>query len=122
MSDNIGLSDSNPPDFRAATYRGDLTPRQTVRTSGGSRRTDIGEADAFEPIIQSAVGIVHETAGLIYYVAGFGIALVWDPQSSLPKRSTGRMRRLVPEGANVIPFPNSKCRATAVAPGAPDFT
>jgi hypothetical protein len=121
MSDDIRLSDSNLPDFRADASRGELALRQTVRRSGGSRRIDIGEPDTFEPIIQSAVAIVRESAGLLCHIAGFGIALVWDPNSQ-PKCGTGRTRPVAPEGANVIAFPSSKCRATAAAPAAPDFT
>lgn len=102
MTDDIRLSDSNVPDFRADASRGDPTPRQTVRSSGGSRRTDIAGARALEPVIQSALGIVRESAGLLYHIAGFVVALVSDPQSS----------PVAPEGANVIPLPSSKCRAT----------
>jgi hypothetical protein len=112
MTDDVRLSDSNLHDFRADAPRGDQTPRQTVRSSGGSRRTDIGRAGALEPIIQSALGIVRESAGLLYHIAGFGIALVSDPQNSQPKCGTGRTRPVAPESANVILFPSSKCRAT----------
>jgi hypothetical protein len=112
MTDDVRLSDSNLPDFRADASRGDLTPRQTVRGSdGGSRRTDIAGARALEPVFQSAVGIVRESAGLLYHIAGLGIALVSDPQNSQPKYGTGRTRPVAPAGANVIPFPGSKCRA-----------
>jgi hypothetical protein len=113
MTDDVRFSDSKFPDFRADTSRSDLTPRQTVRSSGGLRRTDIGGAGALEPIIQSALGIVRESAGLLYHIAGFGIALVSDPQNSQPKCGTVRTRPVAPESANVIPFPSSTCRATS---------
>ncbi len=74
-------------------------------------------ASALEPVIQSAVGIVREGAGLLYHIAGFGIALMSSPQNSRPKYSTARTRPVTPEDANVIPFPNSKCRGTDVHAG-----
>jgi hypothetical protein len=70
------------------------------------------KARALEPMIQSAVGVVRESAGLLYHIAGFGIALVSGPQNSQPKYDTGRPRPVALESADVIPFPGSKCRAT----------
>jgi hypothetical protein len=67
---------------------------------------------ALDPMIQSAVGIVRESAGLLYHIAGFGIALMSSPQNSQPKYSTARTLPVAPEDTNVIPFPNSTCRAT----------
>jgi hypothetical protein len=64
-----------------------------------------------DPVIRSAVGVVRESACLLYHIAGLGIALVSDPQNSQPKYGTGRTRPVAPAGANVIPFPGSKCRA-----------
>jgi hypothetical protein len=96
MSDHIQLS------------RGDLTPRQTVRRSGGSRRTDIAGARTLEPVIQSALGIVRESAGMLYHIAGFGIALLSDAKNSHRKYSTRPARPIAAECANVIPFPSSK--------------
>jgi hypothetical protein len=55
-----------------------------------------------EPVIQSALGIVGESAGLLYHVVGFGIALVSDPK---PNRGTRQTRLAAPKSANVIPFP-----------------
>lgn len=73
---------------------------------------DIGGPDALEPIIQSALGIVREIVGLLYHIAGFGIALVSGPQNSQPKYRMGPTCPVAPEGGNVIAFPSSKCRAT----------
>jgi hypothetical protein len=112
MTDDVRLSDSNLHNFRADVSCSDLTPRQTARRRDESRLIDIAGARALEPIFQSAVGIVRESAGLLYHIAEFGIALVSDPPNSQPKCSTGRTRPDAPGGANVIPFPNSKCRAT----------
>jgi hypothetical protein len=66
---------------------------------------------ALDPMIQSAVGIVRESAGLIYHIAGFGIALLSGPEDSQPKYGNRRTRPVTPEGANVIAFPSSKCKA-----------
>jgi hypothetical protein len=109
MSDDIRLSGSNLPGFRADASCGGLTPRR----SGGSRRTDIAAARALEPVIQSALGIVRESAGLLYHIAGFGIALVSGPENSQPKYGAGRTRQIAPQGANVIPFSSARFRATA---------
>jgi hypothetical protein len=112
MTDHIQLSDSDLPDVRADASRGDLTPRQTIRRSAGSRRTEIAGARALEPVIQSALGVMRESAGLLYHIAGFGIALLSGPRNSQPKYSTGRTRPVTPQAANVIAFPGSKCRTT----------
>jgi hypothetical protein len=56
---------------------------------------------ALEPVIQSAMGIVRESAGLLYHIAGFGIALVSDPK---PNRGAKQTRSAAPKGANVIVF------------------
>jgi hypothetical protein len=74
--------------------------------------TDDIRTRALDPIVQSAVGIVRESAGLLYHIAGFGIALVSSPRNSRPKHSTGRTRLVTPADTNIIAFPSSKCRAT----------
>ena len=56
-------------------------------------------------VIQSAVGVVRESAGLLYHVAAFGVALVSSPDISKPRRDLGPMRPTARESANVIPFP-----------------
>jgi hypothetical protein len=61
-----------------------------------------------DPIIRSAVGIVRESACLLYHIAGLGIALVSGPEVSRRQQT----RSAAPSGANVIHFPNSKRRAT----------
>jgi hypothetical protein len=111
MTDDVRISDSKFPDFRADASRSDLTPRQTVRRRDGSRPVDIAGARALEPVIQSAVGIVRESAGLIYHIAGLGIALVSDAKNSQPKYGTRPARPIGAECANVIPFPNSGRRS-----------
>jgi len=57
---------------------------------------------ALEPIIQSAVGIVRESAGLLYHIAGLGIALVSGPKPTCGSKQTSAA---APKIANVIPFP-----------------
>ena len=73
---------------------------------------DTAGATALEPVIQSALGIVRESAGLLYHIAVFGIALVSDPKISRPNCGTGQTRPAAPKSAKVILFPNSKRRAT----------
>ena len=62
-----------------------------------------------DPVIRSAVGVVRESACLLYHIAGFGIALVSGPERS---RRQDQTRSAAPYGANVIPLPNSKRRDT----------
>jgi len=65
-----------------------------------------------EPVIRSAVGIVRESAGLLYHIAGLGIALLSGPEISRRQRVSKQPRSAAPNGANVILFPNSKRQAT----------
>jgi hypothetical protein len=65
-----------------------------------------------EPLIRSAVGIVRESAGLLYHIAGLGIALVSGPELSRRQHVSKQMRSAAPNRANVILFPNSKRQAT----------
>ena len=67
---------------------------------------------ALEPVIQSASDIVRESAGLLYHIAAFGIALVSAPKLSRPKCDSEQPRPAAPKSANVILFPDSKRRAT----------
>ena len=65
-----------------------------------------------EPVIRSAVGIVRESAGLLYHIAGLGIALISSPEISRPQHASKQTRSVAPNSANVIPFSNSKRQAT----------
>jgi hypothetical protein len=65
-----------------------------------------------EPVIRSAVGIVRESAGLLYHIAGLGIALISSPEISRRQHGSKPTRSAAPNGANVIHFPNSKRQAT----------
>jgi hypothetical protein len=65
-----------------------------------------------EPVIRSAVGIVRESVGLLYHIAGLGIALVSGPEISRRQSGSKQTRSAAPNGTNVIPFPNSKRQAT----------
>jgi hypothetical protein len=55
---------------------------------------------ALEPVIQSAFGIVRESAGLLYQIARLGIALL-----SGPKPKCGVTHPAAPKRANVVPLP-----------------
>jgi len=65
-----------------------------------------------EPVVRSAVGIVRESAGLLYHIAGLGIALISSPELSRRQHGSKHTRSATPNGVNVIPFPNSKRQAT----------
>jgi hypothetical protein len=79
-----------------------------------SKRSDLKypASGALEPVVQSALGIVRESAGLLFHVAGFGVALVLGKNVSRPKRSIGRTHPAARESANVILFPGSKRQAS----------
>jgi hypothetical protein len=86
-----------------------------------SRKPDIAQqygVDALvdralrDPVIRSAVGIVRESACLLYHIAGLGIALVSGPEISRRRCGSKQTRSAVPMSPNVIPFPNSKRQAT----------
>ena len=64
-----------------------------------------------DPIIRSAVGIVRESACLLYHIAGLGIALVSGPEISRRQRVSKQTSPVAPNSANVILFPNPKRRA-----------
>jgi hypothetical protein len=76
----------------------------TVIDEQSASRKPVGNG-ALDPVIQSALGIVRESAGLLYHLAGLGIALVSDPKMSQPKSGIGRSRLATPKNTNVILFP-----------------
>jgi hypothetical protein len=98
MIDERKFSHSNLPELRPDAFR------------KGARRTDLAGVRALEPVVQSAVGVVRESAGLLYHIAGLGIALLSGPQNFRPKHRAERTDQAAPHRANVIPFPGSKCR------------
>ena len=114
MIDAVEPSDPNILDLRRCaprklgSLRGDDEPRQgnDTRQYGIDAVLDRALRD---PVIRSAVGVVRESACLLYHIAGFGIALVSGPERS---RRQDQTRSAAPYGANVIPFPNSKRRDT----------
>jgi hypothetical protein len=64
-----------------------------------------------DPVIRSAVGVVRESACLLYHIAGLGIALVSGPEIARRQRVSKHTRSAAPDSANVIHFPNSKHQA-----------
>jgi hypothetical protein len=64
-----------------------------------------------EPVIRSAVGIVRESACLLYHIAGLGVALMSGPEILRRQHGSKPTRSAAPNSANVIPFPNSKRQA-----------
>jgi hypothetical protein len=65
-----------------------------------------------DPVIRSAVGIVRESACLLYHIAGFGIALISSPEISRRQHGRKQTRPAAPNSTNVIHFSNSKRQAT----------
>ena len=65
-----------------------------------------------DPVIRSAVAIVRESVGLLYHLAGLGIALISGPEISRRQHGSKQTRSAAPNSANVIHFPNSKRQAT----------
>ncbi|MFN4939653.1 hypothetical protein [Bradyrhizobium sp.] len=57
--------------------------------------------DLLEPVVESAVGVVRQTASLVGNVAGLGLALLFDKKVTAPRR------HIAPK-ANVIPFPTDR--------------
>jgi hypothetical protein len=66
-----------------------------------------------EPVIRSAVGVVRESVGLLYHIAGLGIALVSGPEISQRQHGSKQTRSDAPKGANVIRFPTRNVRPPA---------
>jgi hypothetical protein len=83
------------------SLRGDDEPRQSNDT-----RALRG------PVIRSAVGIVRESACLLFHIAGLGIALISGPEISRRQHGSKQTQSAAPNSANVIHFPNSKRQAT----------
>jgi hypothetical protein len=79
-------------------------PASRKPTTAQQKRVDTVGSVALNPVIQSALGVVRESAGLLYHLAGLGIALVSDPKMSRPKSGIGRSRAGAPKSTNVIPF------------------
>jgi hypothetical protein len=67
-----------------------------------------------EPVIRSALGIVRESADLLYHIAGFGVALVSGPKISRSKRVIRPTHSATRKPANVIPFPQLDHQATGL--------
>jgi len=75
---------------------------QTSRTTATGAGAAYG---AFGPVIQSAIGVVRESAGLVRNVGGLGIALVLDTKSAELKRLPAPRPLPAPSATNVIRFP-----------------
>jgi hypothetical protein len=82
---------------------------------GRAPRTTAADAGAiygvFGPVMQSAIGVVRESAGLVRNVAGLGIAVVLDTNEAAPKRLPDAKPLPAANGTNVIRFPvNARLR------------
>ena len=75
------------------------------------KNSDRHGAGVLGPVIRSAVGVVRESAGLVYNVAELGLSLVLDTRKIAPGKTPTNIpsktapRRLdAPGASNVIPF------------------
>jgi hypothetical protein len=78
------------------------------RIASGTARQKGNEAaatDALEPVIRSVLGVVRESAGLLFHIVGLGVVLVSGTKTSRPNSAIGQTRPAAEERANVIPFP-----------------
>ena len=96
---------------KVGSLRGNDEPRQSkdTRQYGVDGVLDRALRD---PVMRSAVGVVRESACLLYHIAGLGIALISSPERSRRQYDSKQTRSATPISANVIPFPNSRRRAT----------
>jgi hypothetical protein len=80
----------------------------------------VGSSD-FDPVIQSALGILRESAGPLVHIAELGVALVvafvLDSRSPRPKSGQIQIGPAARDGANVIPFPQLKTPSRRLEPG-----
>lgn len=67
-------------------------------------------AGAFKPVIQSAVGIVRESAGLVINLAALGAALISDSKPNPASLRSSPRLQAVARRDNIIPFPISQKR------------
>jgi hypothetical protein len=63
---------------------------------------------AFGPAMQSAIGVVRESAGLVRNVAGLGIAVVLDTNKAAPMRLPAAKPLPAANATNVIRFPATR--------------
>lgn len=57
------------------------------------------------PVMQSLAGIIGESAGLVGHLAALGIVLVFDTDTTAPRRRPAVTPRPAPDAANIIRFP-----------------
>jgi hypothetical protein len=74
---------------------------------------DVVATKALEPVLQSVLSVVIESAGLLLHIAGFGVALVSGTEISGPNRRIRHTRPAAEETANVILFPTRNLRLPA---------
>jgi len=77
--------------------------------------TDAVKHSDFDPVIQRALGILRESAGLLVHIAD--VALVSDASSSRPKAGRRQIGPAARNSANVIPFPQLKTSSRRLEPG-----
>lgn len=81
-------------------------PATVARIPRQEGSNDIGNA-SLEPVIQSALGVLRESASLLFHIAGLGAELVSGPKTSRSKRDISQACSAAHESSNVVPLRNS---------------
>ena len=82
-----------------------------VRTGkAGSAKAPTVSYGVFKPVIQSAVGIVRESVGLVLNVASLGVALISENTAVHPTPRAAHKAQVRARHGNIIPFPTSRKR------------
>ncbi len=86
------------------------TPRRPAILQRAGSGTPGTLDPAIHDTLQSAMGIVRETTGLLCNITELGLALLWNPKASRPKRSPRQAGPSLSDGATIIPFALSSKR------------
>ncbi len=98
---------NGPGDRRHPSPRPRRRPAILQRAGSGTP----GTLDpAIHDTLQSAMGIVRETTGLLCNITELGLALLWDPKASPAKTQPETAAPSLSDGATIIPFALSSKR------------
>ncbi|WP_298373670.1 hypothetical protein [uncultured Bradyrhizobium sp.] len=64
--------------------------------------------DPLVPVMQSVIGLINESAGLVRHVAALGIVLMLDTNRAPQRRRPAADPVRAPEASNIIRFPTPK--------------
>ena len=82
--------------------RTSISGRTPDRGAASAKGESVAAHDPLELIVDHAVGIVRESAGLVGNVAGLGLGLFFKAKKAAPPRYAA------PKPTNVIPFPTTR--------------